>query len=296
MKKKSLLLAALSLCLLLVGLERLYYRQNGGFRIANVLSPVPPVYTCDEDLSKIDHLLDQPFRFLGSGGTSYVFLGEDQTTVLKLFKHQHLITKNFLFHLHFPGVLDTLRIDKIAKREKQHLHKRQAFFFNSCKLAYQHLKEETGLIFLCLAPNAHFTREIKLIDAWGIPHYLDLSQTEFALQKKADMLFPTLEQLLSSGRKEEVKDAIDSLLSLMHTRCNKGIGDRDPNLLINFGFVSGKAVEIDLGSYYLKSTPNSPFQTAQEIFLSTYALQKWLEKHSPDLLNYVLDQTVNGLR
>ena len=290
MKRKPLILGLLCIAALSLGLERLYYRQNGGFSIGKITSPVLPSHVAHENLQDIDCLLEQPFHFLGSGGTSFAFLGEDGTTVLKLFKRQHFAAHGLFFHVCFPGIADVWRIHKILQREWQHQHKRQAFFFNSCQLAYQHLKEETGLLFLTLSPDLHFSRRVKLIDAWGVPHSFDLSRAEFAVQKKANLLYPVLEKLLKDGRQEEAKQAIDSLLKLISARCAKGIGDRDPNLLINFGFNDGKAIEIDLGSYYLKPELSSTFATAQELFLSTYALQKWLEKHSPDLLNYVRDQ------
>lgn len=284
--KKKILLVSLCTVVLLFGLERLYYRQNGGFSIAKVISPVPPSAALSEFAE--DDLLDQPFHFLGSGGTSYVFLGEDGKTVLKLFKHQHLVASSFFFRIALPSACDAWRVRKILEQERKHLHKRQAFFFNSCALANRDLKEESGLIYLCLQPDSHFARQIKLIDTWGISHYLDLSRTEFALQKKADLLFPTLERLIIDGREKEAKAAIDSLISLICRRCEKGIGDRDPNLVINFGFVEGKAIEFDLGSYFSNPSLNTPFATAKELFFSTYALRQWLEKHSPELLEYLL--------
>ncbi len=283
MNKK--LLIALCLIGVAIGVERLYYRQNGGFKLSKIFSNNLPI-TTEEDLSVIDPFLDQTFHFLGSGGTSYVFLGEDGKTILKLFKHQHLTTASFFFH--FPASTDLWRLQLLLAREKKHSHKRQPFFFQSCRLAEQYLKQQTGLLFLCLQPNLHFKKPIRLIDAWGFSHMCDLSHTEFALQQKAELLFPYLEKHL--GNKEQMKQAIDSLLALIRIRCEQGIGDRDPNLLINFGFIEDKAVEFDLGSFFLNPELKTPFAIAKESFFSTYALQKWLEKHSPELLNYLLNQ------
>ena len=183
-----------------------------------------------------------------------------------------------------------MRFYKIVNDQKKHAHKHQSFFFTSCRHAFEELKEATGLIHLCLQPNPHFVKPIRLIDAWGIPHVIDLRKTEFALQQNAELFFPFLEKLLKAKNRAGLQSAIDSLIAHIEKRCSKGIGDRDPNLTINFGFIETKLVEFDLGSYFLKPTLKNPLETAKELFLSTYALQKWLEKHSPELLDYLLEQ------
>jgi hypothetical protein len=85
------------------------------------------------------------------------------------------------------------------------------------------------------------------------------------------------------------------LFSQILCRCRKAIGDRDPNLRINFGYIDGQAVEFDLGSYYSKPELSSPFLAGRELFFTTYKLQKWLENHSPDLLNYFLESLANTI-
>ncbi len=292
--KKKLCLALTFIFFLAGAIKWLHYYQNGGFNLAKVTSLVPSVSEaclCENE-QEIDHLLEQSFHFLGSGGTSFVFLGEDGKTVLKLFKHHHLSPAPPFFPRCFPGIYDSWRIKKIVKREKKHAHKRQHFFFNSCRIAHDVLKEETGLILLCLTPNIRFEKQIKLIDTWGISYHLNLSQAEFALQKKADLLFPYLEQLLKNGQIQEAKNAIHSLLKLIQRRLENGIADRDPNLWINFGFVDQKAIEFDLGSFFRNPALQNPFASARELFFSTHALQKWLETHSPELLDDLQQQLV----
>lgn len=268
-----------ALLALFIGVDRLYYYQNGGFSVSKVLSKA---LTVSVESSAIDPLLDQTFHLIGSGGTSFVFLGEDDKTILKLFNHQHLNYNPWFLHLKLPGFLDSFRIQRFLKKEKRRYFKRKDFFFQSCSLAAGHLKDETGLIALCLEPQINHT--IKLVDAWGFSHDVNLSQTEFALQKRAEPFFDRF-KILSF---DEGKEAIDSLIGLIQKRCERGIGDRDPNLNINFGFVDGKVVEFDLGSYYLKPELHSPQATAREVYLATFALRAYLAKHSPDLLDYFM--------
>jgi len=284
MKYKPFLFATICVAALLA-IERVYSFQNGGFRSSKLISNLPSHLSPPP--AEMESLLNQSFCFFGSGGTSFVFLGEDGKTILKLFKHQHLLQKNPLLRITLPGIMDGMRINKILSKQRKNSHKHQSFFFNSCRLACE-LKEETGLIYLCLQPNSHFAEPIKLIDSWGFIHRIDLCKTEFAIQKRADLFFPYLENLLKLGRKKEIKLAIDALIRQIQTRCRKGIGDRDPNLLINFGFIEGKAIEFDLGSYFLKPSLQNPLAEARELFFSTQLLQKWLKKHCPELLDYFL--------
>lgn len=285
MKFKRIVCLGASL-LALLALERLHSYKNGGFRPSKLTSSLPSVHLPPSP--EIDTLLDQPFRYLGKGGTSFVFLGEDGHTVLKLFKHQHLFSKSSLFSVTLPGITDLWRINKIARNLGRHPHKHHRFFLNSCKLAYEELKEETGLIYLNPQPNSYFAKKVVLIDSWGLRYSVDLSRTEFALQKKAELFFPYLENLLKKRQHEQCKLAIDSLLTQIQTRCSKGIGDRDPNLEINFGFIDGKAIEFDLGSYFSSPKLKNSAAQASELFFATHALQMWLEKHSPDLLDSIL--------
>lgn len=286
MKKKHILLNVFILFALVILLERIYFLQNRGFALSKLISKQPSIHL--PPCTEVDAMLNQAFHWMSSGGTCYVFLGEDGKTILKFFKYHQLYYKHLFWHVVFPGVADAWRIRKILSREKKHWHKRHPSFFDSCTLVAEHLKEDTGLIYLCSQPNLHFNRDIQLIDAWGISRNFNLSQTGFALQKKAHLLFPYLEELLHGKQMEKAKQAIHSLVSLIARRCEKGIGDRDPNLRINFGFIDGQAVEFDLGSYYSDPSLHSPFRTAREIFFTTVNLQKWLEKHSSELLEYLL--------
>lgn len=103
-----------ALLALFIGVDRLYYYQNGGFSVSKVLSKAP---TVSIESSIINPLLDQAFHLIGSGGTSFVFLGEDDKTILKLFNHQHLNYNPWFLHLKLPGFLDSFRIQRFLKKK-----------------------------------------------------------------------------------------------------------------------------------------------------------------------------------
>lgn len=278
-------LIVLAVCgLIALGLERLYAYQHGGFCIQKVLSSL------DENTAEvlppdISVLLEQPFRFLGSGGTCFAFLGQDGKTVLKLFKHP----RSLFFRFVFPLPLDLLRLDHLLTKEKRHHHKQLPFLFNSCKIAEEKLKEETGLLYLSLKKNPKIPHVVTLIDRWGFPHKLPLALAEFALQKKAIPLFAHLQKLLLRGHIQQCKAAIDAILAQMTQRARQGVADRDPNLCINFGYCEEQAIEFDIGSFFPSTSP-TPFALARELFFCTMQLQKWLEKECPELLHYIHEQ------
>ena len=67
-----------------VGLYYFAESQTKGFRYYHLISnlpnedrwEVPPL--SNEEMARINHLLEQPFTLLGSGGWCHAFLGQDQ--------------------------------------------------------------------------------------------------------------------------------------------------------------------------------------------------------------------------
>ncbi len=78
-------------CLTFFVLEKLIRTQTEGFRIEKTQSDFPFCKQWEvENKNPASDLFDQSFYFLGSGVQCYVFLGADQKTVLKIFKHYHM--------------------------------------------------------------------------------------------------------------------------------------------------------------------------------------------------------------
>ena len=78
-------------------------------------------------IGKVEGVFDQKFAYLGAGGQCYAFVSDDKQYVLKFFKQHKFRKKN------------TPASEGIARREKA---------FTSYKIAYDKLREETGLLFL----------------------------------------------------------------------------------------------------------------------------------------------------
>src|SRR5690349_15990834 len=115
MRRLLLFILFVSLMLSLPGLAR---KLTHGFRIGKLHLDFPyqPQWeiACDP---AIERILRQPFTFLGKGSQSYVFESQDGQTVVKLFRFD--------------------RPDAIQ-------------LFDACKLAYDSLRDETGLLYIHL--------------------------------------------------------------------------------------------------------------------------------------------------
>lgn len=277
--------------LLLFAVYIAQHRLRGGYSRAKIQSTLSAHSFLETDIDRFQELqplLDQPFDFLSSGGTSFAFLGRDGKTILKLFKHQHLTPTSWLLDTALPGRSDLWRIHKILQKEHKHHHKRIPFFFTSCAIAYEALRAETGMLFLTLRKDPRCAHTVTLVDRLGFKLPIDLSQTEFALQQFVTPLFDYLLPLIEQEQLKRAKEAIDSLIALLRTRCEKGIADRDPHLGLNFGFLDGRAVEYDIGSFSWDPQIASSKEVKKEIFLASYELREWLEEHCPQLAEELL--------
>jgi hypothetical protein len=260
------------------------------------ISPLSP-----ETSQTIDTLLLQPYSLIGAGSECFVFLSADQTTVLKLFKLEiarYIYIRKGLFsedHRHLAGTLSDHPLTQIAlpqplnqviKRILGIREFRIGQTFNSVTLAYNNLKEETGLLYLHLNPTHHFQKKLTLYDASGIGHQIDLDQTRFCLQKRAIPLEKHFTLLKKQNLRAKAQQSIDSLIQMIMSRCKKGFADRDL-LNRNFGFIETQAIEIDCGSFLKNPQMTEPSVCKQEIFYATLELKEWFKKNYPEMVDYL---------
>ena len=142
----------------------------------------------------------------------------------------------------------------------------------SYRLAFEELKEETGLIALHLEKTAPLFA--TLVDKLNIEHRIDLGQFEFMLQKRAEMVFPTLAAFRERGDHAAAKRAVERLERLIQQRQSKGIADRDPNVSKNFGFVGDVPIQIDVGRFS-RGESQGGFKGG--------GLREWIHKYYPEL-------------
>ena len=257
-----------------VVIERLCHRVTDGFEVANIRSGLEPkaawatVALNQNEKDEIRTILATPFTYLGKGAQSYVFASQDGKYVLKFFKFQHLRLPPFLNTIPLPHALDDWRRAKQEKKEAE-LTK----LFQSYKLAFDEVKDESGLIFIHLNKSSDLNCRVALVDRLNIQHSVDADGLEFVLQKRASLVLPTLKA------QQEKKALLESLAKLLHTLDQKEIYDRDSHLTKNFGFIGDQAILIDCGSLAKKGAEDEPK-------IKAGTLKKWLGAEDPELLPF----------
>ena len=297
-----------------LALEQWIDLRTKGFCLQKILSSDIPYRSEWEapsllDGGEVDAILDQPFHLIGAGSECFAFASQDGKFVMKCFKlsfarpvyyNKGLLAEDYshyagLFSNHpllkkkWPDFLEKCKLKIFGIREF-----RIARTFLSSLLAYQHLKEETGLVYLHLNPTSSFHKNLTLIDGSGIAHQIPVDATRFLLQKKATPLETHLKNLIKQNKKEELQQSIDSVFDLILNRCKKGFSDRD-FINRNVGFVDNHAIEIDIGSFAPDPTMKDPLVYRKEIVFSTLDLRKWLKKNAPDTLDY-FDEKIDRCR
>lgn len=300
-KHTKILLKYSAWTLLAIGVERWCFRETAGFRDNKILSSFQYEKKWDhQELSEekkklIDTILDQPFTYIGHGGTIYCFASLDNKYVIKFFKHQHLEEHSFLSRISLPSFLEKYRLVYLQQKEKKNKHKRKDFLFASLLLAEEKIPSETAIIHLQLNKSPKFKKTITLYDKIGIKHSIPLDQTEFILQKKADLLVPLLCKMIDESKTEEVKHVIDSFFVNIRTRCDQGLHDRDPHPSINFGYVDGQVVEIDIGSFSLDESLKDPKKQKEVMASITKSLTKKLSSEKSKVIEAYINEKLESL-
>ncbi len=213
------------------------YKKTDGFALYKILSPLsfnPEWEPSSPAVNELSEILDQPFYYLAKGAQSYVFASKDGQTVIKFFRVYHLLPPVWLRALAMPLFLQPYKVCKMIDKRIE-LGKD----FLSYKIAFDEMKEETGLIYLHLNKTSHLNKRVTIYDKIGIAYELDMDKMEFLVQKRATLVYPAIDLLMKTERPDAAKEAIGKLVQLLIARCEKRIFDKDPDLNTNFGFLDG---------------------------------------------------------
>jgi hypothetical protein len=255
-------------------LSKFCHQQTDGFsisRIQSTLSSHPEWENTQPEPPELKLLFDQRFTYLGSGGQAFVFSSEDGNYILKFFKHYKRELPGILTQIPLPQPLDEIRSESLDRKRLK--TKRD---FDSYRLAFDLIKEETGLVWIHLNKTTHLRVKTTLIDKLGIAHPLNLDDYEWILQKRAELLYPKLQKLISQGEMQQAENVIHAVIDAVIARSKKGVVDDDPGFHKNLGFIGDQVVFIDTGRMRKDSSPPDLKQMTQK-------LSTWLEQESPPL-------------
>ncbi len=273
------------------GLGRLYFRLTDGFTVSNITSDfvyqpqweVRPLLS--DEQNELEKALHQPYHYLGKGCQAYVFASEDGQYVVKFFKYQRYRLQPWLAY--FPP-LPALVKYRQEKREKK--WNKLDGFVRSWKVAFENLKEESGLLFVHLNKTSHLQKQLTIYDKINQQHVVDLDQMEFCVQRRAQMLCDTLLTYRAQDNLAEAQQLIHRLLNLILSEYARGLADNDHALMQNTGVVQGKPVHIDVGQFVFNEAVKEPVVFHQELFTKTYKFKLWLRQHYPELGEYLEEE------
>lgn len=212
-----------------------YHNKILGFSIVKISSNLTynPAWKIQEpSRQELEQIFSQPYFYLKSGTQSYAFVSRDGKYILKFFKFKHLK----------PHFWDRIRPEKVRKKQRN-----LEQLFSAYKLAYDAMKEDAGLIYIHLNKTSHLKKKIQVADKHQRVFWIDLDQTEFCIQEKAELIFHRFDTLLKNHKHHALCLAIQEMKNLIERRSQKGLSDDDHGVTNNFGFVGDRAIQIDIG-------------------------------------------------
>jgi hypothetical protein len=224
-------------------------------------------------------LFTQPFHYLDCGNQCFAFASEDGKYILKFFKYANPPIPHFLTQIPLINHLKPLRPHRYEKA----LWK-QKRDFQGYKLAYNHFKEETGLIAVHFNPSS-LPIPITLTDKLHIAHKVDLSTTPFVLQKRATPIYQQLRTLAPAQKQQ----TLINLIKLLKNRISLNLKDDDAHFYSNFGFIDTTAIQIDPG-HFIEGTYPDPELELKNIL---QPLIEWCKKNDESLIPLIENETLS---
>jgi len=262
----------------------LWKTRNDGFTIEKITTTFPnkpewKIATTSTKVQEVNKITKQPFIYLGHGFQFYAFESDDGKYVLKFLRHQRL--KPSVFYDWLPNLP---LISMLKERKNESRSERVRFLFESLKLAYEDVPEETGLICVHLNKTKNLFGNVQIIDMMEDAHLVALDSTEFVLQHKATLVKPTIWNLMQAGQLKEAKERIDQIFALLSSCAKKGILDTDRALIRknNIGFLANRAIYIDAGKLIRRDTIKTKERFAYDL-KRLQPLYRWLIRHFPPL-------------
>jgi hypothetical protein len=247
---------------------------------SNIMSPLP--YQKEWSISppdkgqeeQVNSILSQPFFYLSEGGQSIVFMSADHSYVLKLFKFKRF-RPSILINLLPDPFFHSYRTAHKTKRTKKLLAA-----FKGYKLAYDHLRQESGLIFIQLNPSSS-VRLITLIDKRGLKRSINLQKATYIIQEKGEILSIALAHLLDKGELQKAQNLIQQLFLLYQSEYSKGLYDLDHGIMHNIGCVGDRLIHLDVGKIIDDEQMKQPNLYKKDLEKVALKISRWMSQHYP---------------
>jgi hypothetical protein len=203
-------------------------------------------YPARDEMKKkqVSEILQQKFTYLGTGTQVTAFESADHRYVIKFFNLRNTIKEEWFHKKSRLRKMCSFKwiVNAYFKKEERLLKS-----FKCHRLAFQDLREESGLIYLHLDRSSSLAQKVELLHRDGKSYQVDLDSCPFILQKKVVIALTHLEGQMALGNVEEAREGVRQIYQLFLSRAQKGYTDRRQNLLKNYGFADGRAIQLDVG-------------------------------------------------
>lgn len=223
------------------------------------------------DLSKIEN---QEFHYIGHGGQAIAFASQDDRYVLKFFLRRQLHGEK---RFPIPKPTHWIPSHRKARQEKREQARWRSMMkaMKNTRIAFEKLKEKTGIIGLHFNATEEKLPVITLIDPTGQKHRVDLARASFVFQHKALLVPQKLASIQNTKGKEA---AIASLHQFFAERAKEGFFDTEKSFMIeqNYGFIENTPIQLDAGNIEfkesLRASPDAEIERMQKL------LSSWIKK------------------
>jgi hypothetical protein len=260
--------------------------EKGGFALDKISYAIPPSQeilappVSEEQKKELSTLFSHSFHFIKAGKQSYAFVSDDGSCVIKFFKKSYL----------FPDTRDIFRLPPFFYLKNFLLSylERSASRFEEAAGGYQmgfsQLKEETAILYTHFQRSQDLQQMLCLVDSHERKFSVDLDSSYFVVQKRADLMYERIDQLMQEGKEEEAKEALVSVLHLIAHRLRQGIADQDHGVRKNYGFIGKRAVQIDVGDFFQSDNVKRGAGFRRELHHMAKKLVLWATKEHPSLV------------
>ena len=156
----------------------------------------------------------------------------------------------------------------------------------SHSLAYNCFKEESALLAIHLEKSLNCPYRVTITDHLNVNYTVPLKETCFILQKKGDLLFPTIEKLINEEKISDVEEIIDNIFTFIIQRSMSGLQDDDAILEKNYGLLGTKLFQLDTGRLKKSISIADRASAKEEVRIITEPLRNKLQTLSPKILQH----------
>lgn len=280
MKRIFVLLFLLSF---IFGTGHLWYLAKDGFNINRLLYPLQTKEVDSSEEEHIASLLHGSYHYLGKGRQCYVFSSEDQRYVIKIPRFDR-------YNLPFRWKVMPSFFNSIKKSIFDERQSRLRFTMQSFEIAATDLKDLTAVLYLHFHHTQKLPTDFVFNDRVHRSYHIDLNRMPFILQEKKEIMMPLCMNALRNDR-EKAKSMFLAFLNIIDERARKGIFNRDPSFLKNFGWDGQKSIQIDIGSFWKRRDIPTKEIYSSSLRDGLVRFRDWLSETDPEMLVW-FDQQV----